>query len=85
MVIVGGGLLAQLKREILIAPGRVARGNQCLICWLLDKGFNAGTCHHPPAVPIVVHFIHFALIQACVCACIFLCVCVCACEFAGNK
>ncbi len=40
-------VLPHLMREILIAPGTVAHGNQCLICRLLDKGFNAETCPHP--------------------------------------
>lgn len=67
----GRGLLAQLKREILIAPGRAAHGNQCLICWLVDKGFNAGTCQHPPAVLIVLILPSFRLVL------VFSCVCVC--------
>lgn len=36
-------------REIPIALGTVAHGNKCLICQLLDKGFNAETC--PPPSP----------------------------------
>lgn len=36
-----GLVLPGLMREILIAPSTVAHGNQCLICRLLDKGFNA--------------------------------------------
>lgn len=78
--------LPRLKREILIAPSRVAHGNQCLICRLLDKGFNAGTCPHRPLhskeIALLGPFVHFAFIQACVCkVVVFASACVCVCEW----
>lgn len=37
---------ACLMKETGTAPGRVAHKNRCLVCLILDRGFNTGICSY---------------------------------------
>lgn len=46
LIIVHVVCAACLMKESSIAPGRVAEKNRCLLCLILDRGFNAGICSY---------------------------------------